>query len=88
MRVGAFPVSIDIEPFAGATERETVESVQAGKADIGLVAARVFDTVGVTGMRALQAPFLIDRNAVADAVHYVLTAPAELNVDELRVSRS
>ena len=27
-------------------------------------------------------------SAVADAVHYVLTAPAELNVDELRVSRS
>lgn len=49
-------------------ERETVEFVQAGHADIGLVPARIFDTMGVTSLRALQAPFLIDRNAVADAV--------------------
>ncbi|MEP7114654.1 MAG: TRAP transporter substrate-binding protein DctP [Ilumatobacteraceae bacterium] len=62
-------ITIDIlDTVAGATEREIVESVQAGKADLGLVAARVFDTLGVTSMRALQAPFLIDRNALADAV--------------------
>lgn len=31
---------------------------------------------------------MLSAEAVADAVHYVLTAPAELNVDELRLSRS
>ncbi len=51
-----------------AHERDTVESVQTGKVDIGMVPARVFDTMEVTSLRALQAPFLIDRNAVADAV--------------------
>lgn len=31
---------------------------------------------------------MLSPDAVADAVHYVLTAPPSLNVDELRVSRS
>ena len=31
---------------------------------------------------------MLDPDAVADAVAYVVTAPAALNVDELRLSRS
>ncbi|MEP6729761.1 MAG: SDR family oxidoreductase [bacterium] len=31
---------------------------------------------------------MLSADAVADAVHYVITAPADLNVDEMRVSRS
>jgi NADP-dependent 3-hydroxy acid dehydrogenase YdfG len=31
---------------------------------------------------------MLSAHAVADAVHYVVTAPGELNVDELRLSRS
>jgi NADP-dependent 3-hydroxy acid dehydrogenase YdfG len=31
---------------------------------------------------------MLDADAVADAVSYVVTAPAQLNVDELRLSRS
>ncbi len=31
---------------------------------------------------------MLSADAVADAVHYVVTAPVELNVDELRLSRS
>ena len=38
---------------------------------------------GFTPRAAMLTP-----EAVADAVHYVVTAPAELNVDELRLSRS
>jgi len=31
---------------------------------------------------------MLDADSVADAVAYAVTAPAELNVDELRLSRS
>jgi NADP-dependent 3-hydroxy acid dehydrogenase YdfG len=31
---------------------------------------------------------MLDADAVADAVRYVVVAPAEVNVDELRLSRS
>jgi NADP-dependent 3-hydroxy acid dehydrogenase YdfG len=31
---------------------------------------------------------MLDADAVADAVHYALVAPASMNVDELRLSRS
>ena len=60
-------ITIDVLDSA-ATEREAVESVQDGTADIGVVPARIFDTMDVTTVRALQAPFLIDSNALADAV--------------------
>src|SRR5215510_3298187 len=40
-----------------AYERLTIKDVRAGKADLALVGARVFDTLGVTSLRALVAPF-------------------------------
>jgi NADP-dependent 3-hydroxy acid dehydrogenase YdfG len=39
--------------------------------------------VGHTGRADMLSP-----DAVADAVRFVVTAPAEVNVDELRLSRS
>jgi TRAP-type C4-dicarboxylate transport system substrate-binding protein len=41
-------------------ERRTVEDVRTGKLDLGVVGARVWDTLGVTSFQALLAPFLVD----------------------------
>lgn len=54
---------------SGANPDTTViDAVQKGDYDIGLVAGRAFSTVGVDSLRALTAPFLIQTDAVADAV--------------------
>jgi TRAP-type C4-dicarboxylate transport system substrate-binding protein len=45
-------------------EGDLVKDVEAGKAPMGVVASRAFDTVGVTAFEALQAPFLIDSLAL------------------------
>jgi TRAP-type C4-dicarboxylate transport system substrate-binding protein len=42
--------------------------VQRGEADLGIVAVRAWDRVGVTSLEALQAPYLIDSDALAVAV--------------------
>ena len=49
-------------------EAETVAAVQNGDADLGFAPSRVFDTLGVTSLRALSAPMLIDSNELADIV--------------------
>jgi TRAP-type C4-dicarboxylate transport system substrate-binding protein len=67
--------SIAIEPiyqagdatFAGF-ETGVVQLVLLGKADLGLAGSRAFDTVGITDFQALQAPFLITDDALAEAV--------------------
>jgi TRAP-type C4-dicarboxylate transport system substrate-binding protein len=41
-------------------ERGVVEDVRRGKAQLGIVGARVWDTLGVKSFRALLAPFLVD----------------------------
>jgi len=41
-------------------ERGVVEDVRSGKAQLGLVGARVWDTLGVPSFRPLLAPFLVD----------------------------
>jgi TRAP-type C4-dicarboxylate transport system substrate-binding protein len=41
-------------------ERETIEDVKAGKADMAWVGARVFDTLDVKSFQALLAPLLVD----------------------------
>ena len=43
----------------GGFERGVVGRVQEGELDLGWIAARAWDTVGVTSFQALQAPFLI-----------------------------
>ncbi len=42
--------------------------VQSGKLDMGLIPARAWDRLDVTSLQALQAPFLIDNEALVDAV--------------------
>lgn len=47
---------------------DLVKDVEAGKADLGVVPDRAFDTVGVNSFEALQAPFLIDTYALEGKV--------------------
>jgi TRAP-type C4-dicarboxylate transport system substrate-binding protein len=54
--------------YADDAEQQVVRAVAAGKADLGWAGARVFDTMGVTGFQALQAPMLIDSYALEQAV--------------------
>jgi TRAP-type C4-dicarboxylate transport system substrate-binding protein len=45
-------------------ETAIIKDVQAGRAQLGITATRPFDTVGIDGFEALQAPFLIDSIAL------------------------
>lgn len=54
--------------FAPNVEQQEVRAVAAGKVDLGWVGARVFDTLGVKDLQALQAPMLIDSYPLARAV--------------------
>ncbi len=49
-------------------EQGVAKLLVAGDADLGLVASRGWDAAGVTSLEALQAPFLIDDDALALAV--------------------
>jgi TRAP-type C4-dicarboxylate transport system substrate-binding protein len=53
-------------------ERGVISDVQGGKVDLGAVASRAWDSVGVTSFRALGAPLLIDSYALQEQV---LTSP-------------
>src|SRR5215468_3925877 len=54
----------------GQVKPETglIGDVRAGKADLGVVGSRAWDSVGVTSFRALGAPLLIDSYALQDRV--------------------
>ena len=69
VRISILPNWRDGQP---AFERETIADVRAGKADLGAVASRAWDSVGVTRFRALGAPLLIDSYALQQRV---LTSP-------------
>jgi TRAP-type C4-dicarboxylate transport system substrate-binding protein len=45
-------------------ERGMIEDVRAGKAQLGIFGARVWDTLNVTAFQALLAPFLVDSLAL------------------------
>jgi TRAP-type C4-dicarboxylate transport system substrate-binding protein len=49
-------------------ENGLIGDVKAGKADLGVVGSRAWDSVGVTSFRALGAPLLIDSYALQDRV--------------------
>jgi TRAP-type C4-dicarboxylate transport system substrate-binding protein len=53
-------------------EQRIVRDVAAGRADLGWVGTRVFDTLGVPTFRPLTAPMLIDSYPLEDAV---ITSP-------------
>jgi TRAP-type C4-dicarboxylate transport system substrate-binding protein len=50
------------------SERRTVEHVRAGRAQLGSVGTRVWDTMGVMSLRPLVAPFLVDSFALQGRV--------------------
>lgn len=49
-------------------EKQLIGDVAAGKADLGWVGSRAWDSVGVKSFRALTAPFLVDSYALQDRV--------------------
>lgn len=49
-------------------ENGLIADVKAGKADLGVVGSRAWDSVGVTSFRALTAPLLIDSYALQNRV--------------------
>lgn len=67
--------SITIEPIwdAGSDtfapfETGVIQLVIIDKFELGLAGSRAFDTVSITNFQALQAPFLITNDALAEAV--------------------
>jgi TRAP-type transport system periplasmic protein len=54
--------------FAADGEQQVVRAVATGQVDLGHAGTQVFDTMGVTGFQALQAPMLIDSYALQRAV--------------------
>ncbi|HTJ34392.1 MAG TPA: TRAP transporter substrate-binding protein DctP [Dactylosporangium sp.] len=54
--------------FKPDSEQQIVRDVASGKADVGWVGARVFDTLGVSSLQALSAPMLVDSYALQQAV--------------------
>jgi NADP-dependent 3-hydroxy acid dehydrogenase YdfG len=63
--------------------------VRASLVSPGPVDTPLWDAVDPVHRTSLTPPAdMLPAGAVADAVHYVVTAPAAVNVDELRLSRS
>ena len=52
----------------GEGEQTIARKVKAGALDLGWIGSRAWDTEGVTGLQALQAPFLITDNKLMIAV--------------------
>jgi TRAP-type transport system periplasmic protein len=53
---------------AADAEAQAVRAASAGTVDLGWAGSRVFDTIGVPGLRALSAPMLIDSYPLENAV--------------------
>jgi TRAP-type C4-dicarboxylate transport system substrate-binding protein len=65
---GAMRIRITVGGNQPDYERGTVRYVRSGGAQLGSVGARVWDTMGVTSLRALVAPFLVDSLALEERV--------------------
>jgi TRAP-type C4-dicarboxylate transport system substrate-binding protein len=63
--------------YAPSAEAQVVHAVAVGTVDLGWVASRVLDTVGVPAFRALSAPMLIDSYPLESAV-LKTTIPARM----------
>jgi TRAP-type C4-dicarboxylate transport system substrate-binding protein len=53
---------------AASWDQITAQQVIDGTSDLGFIPARTWDTLGVTTLQALQAPFLVTSDAALDAV--------------------
>lgn len=63
----------DLRPADPNYEADLIKAVRAGKTQLGVVGSRVFDTIRIDSLQALQAPFLIDnyrleRKVLASAI--------------------
>lgn len=80
---GSIEVRVDNKSVSGHGvpdyETKVIEYVAQGKAELGFVAARAFDTVGVNNFAPLQAPFLIDSYDLEAAV--LASSPAQALLD-------
>ena len=67
---GTIRIDVKYRWRPGQVKAETglIGDVRAGKADLGVVGSRAWDSVGVTDFRALGAPLLIDSYALQDRV--------------------
>jgi TRAP-type C4-dicarboxylate transport system substrate-binding protein len=67
---GTMEIAIKYNWRSGQVKPETglIGDVKAGKADLGVVGSRAWDSVGVNSFRALGAPLLIDSYALQDRV--------------------
>ena len=61
-------ITIETAYEAAPDEEATIKLIQDGGADLGLVATRAWDLVGVDTLRAINAPFLIDSTELLDQV--------------------
>jgi len=70
LSAGTMRIAIEYRWRWGQVNDETglVADVRAGKADLGVVGSRAWDSVGVSSFRALTAPLLISSYAVQDRV--------------------
>ena len=70
LSTGALVVTPGFECCGGEVDIEQVlvDKVAKGEAELGWVGARAFDELGVTSLRALTAPMLVDSYAVQRAV--------------------
>lgn len=67
---GSITITSGPEPDSAAadTSADAIAMVREGRADLAIVSARTFDTLGVTSFQAFQAPYLVRSAAHADAV--------------------
>jgi TRAP-type C4-dicarboxylate transport system substrate-binding protein len=72
-------MSVRIRTEADASDRAVIDKVRNGEFQLAVVAARAWSDVGVTSLKALQAPFLIESSEHAA----VVAADEELTADLL-----
>jgi TRAP-type C4-dicarboxylate transport system substrate-binding protein len=63
--IPVWDAGIDMTPCC---DQGVIKAVKDGKYELGLAPSRTWDTAGTTSFQALQAPFLITDNALAEAV--------------------
>ena len=61
-------ITIETSYEAAPDEEATIKLIQEGDAELGLVATRAWDLVGVDTLRAINTPFLIDSTELLDQV--------------------
>jgi TRAP-type C4-dicarboxylate transport system substrate-binding protein len=67
---GAVKIKLGPEPDNSRpdTSADKIAEIRRGTYDLGIVAARSFDKLGVPSFQALQAPFLVTSNALGDRI--------------------